>query len=534
LIAVADAELAELRSRLQATRWPPPYPGTAPGDWSAGTAADLLQRLVSYWASGYDWRRHEAAINALPWGKADLAGAGQPLYYLRFDAERPGDHLPLVLTNGWPSSFLELVGLARRLSQGDGGPGDAFTVIVPCLPGFPFSPQPPELPGLVPTHELWHGLMHDELGFARYGAHGGDLGAGTTSLLAQAHPEAVAGIHLMSVADPPAYDPATLTAGEREYLSQVAGWFSADGAYEHQQMTRPVTLGYGLSDSPAGLLAWIVEKYQAWSDHSGDLSSVFSDDDILTQASLYWHTNCIATSFRPYYEFARGLTARVRRVDVPTAVAVFPKDLSRPPRSWAERTYRVVRYTEMPRGGHFAPHEQPGLLAEDLAAFFGPLRLPGQPIRVAEMPPSTSMMAPCIIDASSEATKATAAATSSGRTGTPAGVAAVICSITSLAASLPGVSVAPGATVLTRTPRGPNSAAQARVSCSSAALVAVYRAANGLPVRAIQDPMFTITPEPRPAMAGASAATSTCGARTFTASIASRSASARSGVRVAG
>ena len=384
MITVADAELAELRNRLAATRWPQPYPGTAPGDWTGGTAADELRRLVSYWAAGYDWRRHEAAINALPWAAADLAGAGQPVYYLRFDAEPAQDEaagtrpaLPLILTNGWPSSFLELVGLARRLStpsRWGGDPGGAFTVVVPCLPGFPFSPQPPALPGPVPTHELWHRLMQDELGFTRYGAHGGDLGAGTTSLLAQAHPEAVAGIHLMSVADPAAYDPATLTAAERDYLGQVAGWFAADGAYEHQQMTRPITLSYGLADSPAGLLAWMVEKYEAWSDHGGDLSSVFSDDDILTQASLYWHTNCIATSFRPYYEYARGLTERVSRVDVPTAVAVFPKDLSQPPRSWAERTYHVVRYTEMPRGGHFAPHEQPELLAADLAAFFGPLR----------------------------------------------------------------------------------------------------------------------------------------------------------------
>jgi pimeloyl-ACP methyl ester carboxylesterase len=376
VIEVSDQELAELRDRLRATRWPEPYPGTAPGDWTAGTDAGELRRLVSYWASGYDWRHHEVELNSLPWRVAELAGADQPLYYLRFDAEQAGN-LPLVLTNGWPSSFLELVGLARRLSVPSGGGGDpagAFTVIVPCLPGFPVSPQPTALPGPVPTHELWHRLMHDELGFDRYGAHGGDLGAGTTSLLAQAYPDAVAGIHLMSVADPPAYDPATLAAAERDYLDQVAAWFAADGAYEHQQMTRPVTLSYGLSDSPAGLLAWIVEKYRAWSDHGGDLSSVFSDDDILTQASLYWHTNCIATSFRPYYEYARGLTARVRRVDVPTAVAVFPKDLSRPPRSWAERTYHVTRYTEMPRGGHFAPHEQPDLLAADLAAFFGPLR----------------------------------------------------------------------------------------------------------------------------------------------------------------
>jgi pimeloyl-ACP methyl ester carboxylesterase len=382
VISVPDQDLAGLRDRLRAARWAEPYPPVAGGAWAAGTDPAWLRRLAGYWAAGYDWRRHEAEINALPWHVADLAGADRPLPYLRFDAEPMGPaggagNLPLVLTNGWPSSFLELVGLARRLSApsvAGGDPAGAFTVIVPCLPGFPFSPQPGTLPGPVPTHELWHRLMHDELGFTRYGAHGGDLGAGLTARLAEAHPEAVAGIHVLSVAGPPAYDPATLTAAEREYVAAGERWNRDEGAYQHQQMTRPVTLAYGLSDSPAGLLAWLAEKYWAWSDHGPDLSAVFSDDWILTQASLYWHSNCIATSFRPYYEYAQGMTERVTRVEVPTAVAVFPKDLSQPPRSWAERTYRVTRYTEMPRGGHFAPHEAPDLLAADLTAFFGRLR----------------------------------------------------------------------------------------------------------------------------------------------------------------
>jgi pimeloyl-ACP methyl ester carboxylesterase len=380
--SVPDQDLAGLRGRLRAARWAEPYPPVADGDWAAGTNPALLRRLVSYWASGYDWRGYEADINALPWHVADLAGADRPLFYLRFDAEAAGPaggtgNLPLVLTNGWPSSFLELVGLARRLSTPSamgGDPANALTVIVPCLPGFPFSPQPGTLPGPVPTHELWHRLMHDELGFTRYGAHGGDLGAGLTARLAEAHPEAVAGIHVLSVAGPPSYDPATLTAEEREYVAAGTRWDRDEGAYQHEQMTRPVTLAHGLSDSPVGLLAWLVEKYWAWSDHGPDLSAVFSDDWILTQASLYWHSNCIATSFRPYYEYAHGMTQRVTRVKVPTAVAVFPKDLSQPPRSWAQRTYQVTRYTEMPRGGHFAPHEAPDLLAADLTEFFGPLR----------------------------------------------------------------------------------------------------------------------------------------------------------------
>jgi len=330
----------------------------------------LLRRLAARWATDYDWYAEQAAINALPTFTAEIDGA--PVHYLLYRGESPGA-LPLVLTHGWPSSFLEMPRLARRLatpSLHGGDPRDAFTVVVPSLPGFGLSPQRPELPATVGTHELWHRLMHDQLGFERYGAHGGDLGAGVTSLLAQEHPESVVGAHLLAVADPPDVDPGTLTADERDYQRSMRRWFAEDGGYEHEQMTRPLALGHGLSDSPVGLLAWIVEKYREWSDCDGDVSRCFPDDYLLTQASLYWFTETISTSFRPYYEYAQGWTARVRRVDVPTAVAAFPKDLTLPPRSWAERTYNVTHYTRMPRGGHFAAYEQPELLARDLTEFF--------------------------------------------------------------------------------------------------------------------------------------------------------------------
>jgi pimeloyl-ACP methyl ester carboxylesterase len=367
MVAVADTELDDLRSRLRRTRWPTGWPVSG---WEAGTDAGELRRLVAYWADGYDWRAHEAAINTLPSHLADIDGT--PVHYLRFDGERP-DALPIVLTNGWPSSFLELAALARRLaspSRHGGQAADAFTVIVPSLPGFAFSPQRRSLTRPPQTHEIWHRLMHDELGFARYAAHGGDLGAGITSRLAEAHPDAVVGIHLTAVASPVAYDTADVTPQEQEYLDSVAAWSAQEGGYMHQQSTRPMTLSYGLADSPAGLLAWILEKYRAWSDCSGDLSSRFSNDFLLTQASLYWFTQTISTSFRPYYEYAQGLTRRVERIEVPTALALFPADLTHPPRSWAERVYNITRYTRMPRGGHFAAHEEPELLARDLTDFF--------------------------------------------------------------------------------------------------------------------------------------------------------------------
>lgn len=367
VITVPETELHELRSRLLNTRWPTPWPETG---WEAGTDSGELRRLVTYWASEYDWRAHEATINALPSHLADIDGT--PVHYLRFDGEHP-DALPIILTNGWPSSFLELITLARRLatpSRYGGDAADAFTVIVPSLPGFAFSPQRPSLTQPPQTHEIWHWLMHDELGFERYVAHGGDLGAGITSRLGEAHPEAVVGIHLTAIAGPVAYDAAGVTPEEQEYLDSVAVWSAEEGGYQHQQSTRPLTLSYGLADSPTGLLAWIVEKYRAWSDCGGDLSARFSDDFLLTQASLYWFTRTISTSFRPYYEYAQRLTRRVERVNVPTALALFPADLTQPPRSWAERTYNITRYTRMPRGGHFAAHEEPELLAQDLAEFF--------------------------------------------------------------------------------------------------------------------------------------------------------------------
>jgi pimeloyl-ACP methyl ester carboxylesterase len=368
VLNVPDADLDDLRARLRGTRWAEPWPVAA---WEAGTDGDELRRLVGYWATAYDWRKHEAAINALPSRVAEIAGT--TVHYLRYDAERP-EAPPLLLANGWPSSFLELTGLADRLSNPSrygGAAEDAFTVIVPSLPGYGLSPQRPALGGPLHTHELWHRLMHDELGFPRYGLHGSDIGAGDTSRLAQAHPEAVTGIHLTDVAAPPSYDPATLTDEERAFLAAEKAWEEAERGYSHEQQTRPLTLAQGLSDSPSGLLAWILEKYRAWSDSNGNVSTRFSDDFLLTQASLYWFTNSISTSFRPYYERNNRLATRIERVEVPTALALFPADLgARQPRSWVERTYNLTRYTPMPRGGHFAAHEEPALLAADITAFF--------------------------------------------------------------------------------------------------------------------------------------------------------------------
>lgn len=369
VLGVPQEDVDDLRDRLRRTRWSPAWPVTG---WTAGTDQEELRRLVSYRADGFDWQVQQRQINALPWRSATVAGTA--VSYLRFEAESVGA-LPIVLTNGWPSTPLELVELARRLATPTsygGDAADAFTVIVPALPGFPFSPQRPT--HAEQTHDIWHQLMVDVLGFQRYAAHGGDLGAGITSRLAEAHPESVVGIHLLAVAVPANLEATPPTSEEQGYLDELQSWVAAEGGYQHEQQTRPLSLAPALSDSPAGLLAWIIEKYRAWSDSGGDLSTRFSDDFLLTQASLYWFTNSISTSFRPYWEFAAGFTARVGRVEVPTAISVFPHDLTHPPRSWAERSYNVARYTKMPRGGHFAPDEEPGLLATDLREFLRSLR----------------------------------------------------------------------------------------------------------------------------------------------------------------
>lgn len=333
-----------------------------------------MERLTAYWADGYDWRAREALLNELPHYNADVDGTR--IHFVHFRGE--GDHgFPIILTHGWPDSFYGIIKLARRLaypSQYGGSGEDAFDVVVPSLPGFIFSDQRPNLCDRPETADLWYRLMHDVLGYDRFGAHGGDLGAGVTTRLGAQYPGAVAGIHLLAVAQPELSEGESLSPLEQAYLEQVAEWSAAEGAYEHQQTTKPLTLAYGLSDSPVGLLAWLVEKYRSWSDCDGDISKRFTDDDILTQASLYWHTNTIATSFRPYFEYGSCSRAPIGRVETPTAVAVFPADLSQPPRSWCERVYDVRRYTVMPRGGHFAAHEEPRLLADDIAAFFRVLR----------------------------------------------------------------------------------------------------------------------------------------------------------------
>jgi len=371
-IEVADEVLADLRWRLAATRWPDEIAGAG---WDYGTNEDYLRELVAYWRDDFDWRAQEVRLNQFAQFRADFDGVGVHFVHERGRGPHP---LPLIITHGWPSSFAQMLKIIPPLTdpaRHGGDPADAFDVVVPSLPGFGFSDRPRER-GMNGQHtaELWARLMADALGYRRFAAAGGDLGSGITRRLALAHPELVVGIHLTDVGYATADRP-DLSDAERRYLAAVQDWSAREGAYRLLHATKPQTLAYGLTDSPAGLAAWLVEKYRAWSDCDGDVERRFSKDELLTAIMIYWATGTINSSVRLYYEnsHAPSLTPE-QRIEVPAGVAIFPKDLALPPREWAARSLRVERWTEMPRGGHFAAMEEPDLLVEDLRAFFRPLR----------------------------------------------------------------------------------------------------------------------------------------------------------------
>ncbi len=376
-IAIGDDRIEDLGRRLQRARWPDAIEGAG---WDDGTDLGFLQRLTEYWRKDFDWRAQEARLNRLPQFVSELDGIG--IHYVHQRGKGPAP-FPLVITHGWPGSFVEMERIIPLLADpGSHGadPADAFDVVVPSLPGYGFS-QRPDRPGFGPHRvaEVWMGLMQG-LGYERFGAQGGDWGASVSTWLASRFPDRVAGLHLNLI--PGSYRPPLgdgqppLSADEQAFLAAASAWADAEGAYGHIQGTKPQTLAFALTDSPTGLAAWIVEKFRAWSDCGGDVERAFTLDALLTNISIYWFTGTIGSSIRFYREnrhhpmhFAPG-----ERVLPPLGVAVFPKELLTPPRVWVERAYNLVRWTPMPRGGHFAAMEAPELLAHDLREFFRPLR----------------------------------------------------------------------------------------------------------------------------------------------------------------
>lgn len=368
------AELDDLRARLRATRWP-----DAPEDagWSLGTDVGYLRELVAYWADEFDWPAQEAALARLP--RFRVAVGGLRIHYVHARAVAPsGPVLPLVLTHGWPDSFWrysKVVPLLTDPGAHGADPADAFDVVVPDLPGFGYSDRPGVPLDSVAVAGLWARLM-SLLGYERFGAAGGDIGSHVSRYLALDHADRVVAVHRTD-AGLAAFggDPADLTPEERDWLRGAAGWAAAEGAYAAMHRTKPQTAAAGLTDSPAGLAAWIVEKLHAWSDCDGDVERRFSKDEILTNLTIYWLTGTIGSSMRMYHANAAIAPEQLaRRVEVPSGFAVFRGDLVRAPRAWLERTTHLVRFTEPERGGHFAAFEEPERYAEELREFFRPYR----------------------------------------------------------------------------------------------------------------------------------------------------------------
>jgi pimeloyl-ACP methyl ester carboxylesterase len=375
---VPDDILTDLRARLAQTRWPGELPDTG---WEYGSNLAYIQELVEYWRTQFDWRAQERMLNELPHFRTQIDGLG--IHFIHVRGKGPHPH-PLVITHGWPSTFFEILKIIPRLTDPasyGGDPADAFDVVVPSLPGYGFSDHTRERGmSVFRVADLWTQLMAG-LGYTRYGAQGGDWGASVTARLGFIDAEHVSGIHTTSVASGtirPYLGPGArpLSEAEKRLLEEREAWQRAEGGYAHIQGTKPQTLSYGLNDSPAGLCAWIVEKFRTWSDCGGDVESVYTKDELLTTVTIYWVTQTINSSTRIYFESQRHPWEMQQndRINVPCAVALFPKDLSHPPREWGERGYNVQRWTEMPRGGHFAAMEEPDMLVEDIRAFFRTVR----------------------------------------------------------------------------------------------------------------------------------------------------------------
>jgi pimeloyl-ACP methyl ester carboxylesterase len=371
-IAVSDAALTDLRERLARTRFPDPIPHTG---WDYGTEPGYLRDLCDYWRETYDWRAWEARLNRFAQYRTEIQGVGVHFIHVR---SRHQDAMPLIVTHGWPGSIFEFYKIIEPLTDPaahGGGAGDAFHVVCPSIPGYGFSDAPPE-PGwdCRKMAEINVALMA-RLGYARYGAQGGDWGAMISTFTGILDAPHCAGIHLnMAIASPPkGGDPRSgLTEKELDGLRRFSEWRKNETGYQAIQGTKPQTLGYGLNDSPAGLAAWIIEKFRTWSDCGGDIEARFSRDELLTNIMIYWVSQSITSSARLYCESMRAgsFGSIEERVDVPTGIAVFPGELMHPPRAWVERTFNVTRWTEMPSGGHFAALEEPARLVEDVRAFF--------------------------------------------------------------------------------------------------------------------------------------------------------------------
>jgi pimeloyl-ACP methyl ester carboxylesterase len=371
LVQIPAEQLDDLHDRLRRTRWPEAEPVD---DWSQGVPLAYVRQLCEYWLDGYDWRAGEARLNQFPQFRTEIDGL--PIHFLHVRSPHE-DALPLVMTHGWPGSiveFLKVIGpLTDPVAHG-GDAADAFHLVCPSLPGYGFSGKPDRTGwNAARIADAWDELMR-RLGYDRYGAQGGDWGSMVTVGLGMRHPEHLAGIHLnMVIAFPDRSERDNLTEREQAAMAALRHYNDEDSGYSKEQGTRPQTVGYGLVDSPAALCAWIVEKFWAWTDSDGDPLNVLTRDDLLDNVMLYWLPGTGASSARMYWESFRD--PLLGPVGVPAGCSIFPKEIFRPSRRWAEKQFTDIRYwNELEKGGHFAAFEQPELFVQEVRAAFRSFR----------------------------------------------------------------------------------------------------------------------------------------------------------------
>ncbi len=371
-IAVSDDVLADLRARLRLTRWPE---REVVNDWSQGVPLGWLQDICRHWADTYDWRRREALLNRFTQFVTMIDGLD--IHFLHVRSPHAGA-MPLVITHGWPGSFVEFHKVIEPLvdpTAHGGDAADAFHVVCPSLPGFAFSGKPTTTGwGVDRIARAWATLMH-RLDYARYGAQGGDWGSAVTTAIGALDAGRCTGIHVTLALSSRPDVRGEPTPEETRALRGIKYYTDWDSGYSKQQSTRPQTLGYGLTDSPAGQAAWILEKFWAWTDCDGHPENVLGRDELLDNVMLYWVTASAASSARLYWESFGAGRRTLHKVGVPTGVAVFPKEIVIPVRHWMEANFtNITHWNELPRGGHFAAFEQPALFVEELRTFFRSLR----------------------------------------------------------------------------------------------------------------------------------------------------------------
>jgi pimeloyl-ACP methyl ester carboxylesterase len=365
-VNIPQLALDDLKLRLKNTRWTDEIIDSG---WNYGTNLSYMKELADYWLNKFDWRKVENEINAYPNFIADIDGHKIHFIHVKGKGKKS---TPLIITHGWPGSFLEMMKLIPLLTN---DPDFSFDLVIPSVIGFGFSDKINHQGcNSAFVADLWHKLMN-ELGYKKYGAQGGDIGSGISTWLSFKYPDCIIGLHLNYISG--SYKP-YLKEGEQlspeveAFQKNGARWTAKEGAYAYMHSTKPITLAYGLNDSPIGLCAWIIEKFNGWSDNMGNLENIFTKDELLANVTLYWLTQTIHSSIRIYNENSKKPMALGEKdfINVPVGFAKFPKELPTPPRSYIEKGFNIQHWTEMPAGGHFAAMEQPDLLAKDLTDFF--------------------------------------------------------------------------------------------------------------------------------------------------------------------